>query len=316
MLPALRPARDARRDSDDGDEDGDRRPKPAPGDVGLAKIRPRLLRKPPEAAARSPAAAPAAPRAPPCTRRAAAAAAGCCGTSRHRPCAILATSQFRDSRAMPTRKPRIVAKTMPRTATQQRVEEADEKGAAVAVVRACRGCRRLRDLEAGAVPRGSRSRRRCWRAADSSIVLLTIQPTEGDEDDRRAAPGRRSPRTIGIVERAKPRRRADRPCCRSRAVIAPDAIGTVLAAKRCEPGRSGRPGPPRNDLADRRGVLECRPCVHSAFRPRAIFSVGARADVALEDLAVIADRLDDVRRPVVGEADALAEGCRRCRAGA
>src|SRR6266852_961305 len=59
-------------------------------------------------------------------------------------------------------------------------------------------------------------------------------------------------------------------------------------------------------LADRRRVLD------AAFRPQTVEAAldlerGIDADIALEYLAIIADGLDDVNDPIVGEAEALAE---------
>ena len=59
--------------------------------------------------------------------------------------------------------------------------------------------------------------------------------------------------------------------------------------------------------AQRIGGAYCRPpLVHSAFRPRAILSGEPWPDVPLEDLAVVADMLDDAIGPVLGQAELLA----------
>src|SRR3954468_8905458 len=85
-------------------------------------------------------------------------------------------------------------------------------------------------------------------------------------------------------------------------------MAMLLSGHRCArtwPGRIVAARPVWS--ADRWGVLD------AALVPQRIDAAGdlqrrAVADVAVEDFAVVTERLDDVIGPVVAEADALAEG--------
>src|ERR1700686_1579513 len=75
----------------------------------------------------------------------------------------------------------------------------------------------------------------------------------------------------------------------------------------CRPRLTASAGAPSTRLADRRRVLD------AALRPQRVDAAGdlqlrSRADIALKHLVIIAEMIDDVVGPIIGEADALAEG--------
>ena len=149
------------------------------------------------------------------------------------------------------------------------------------------------------------------RAAGWSSVLVTrtsrqqatSATTSDDLEDRLAH--------LGPIEEARRRGRACRSAALGRRRPSLELRRAARRAKRRPPGRR------RARRRQRIGGAYCRPpLVHSSFRPRAILSREPGADVALEDLAVVADRLDDAVRPSRCRGRCPCRSRPRCRAGA
>ena len=127
-----------------------------------------------------------------------------------------------------------------------------------------------------------------------SIVLSTIHQTPKATSATNQHDLEEMPRTLGSL--------------RNEAFAGSCARDDMLHGHRGSPSakaqKAGTPVRPGLQLDQRIGGAYCRPpLVHSALMPRAILSGVAGADVALEDLAVVADALDDVDDPVVGQAE-------------
>ena len=147
-----------------------------------------------------------------------------------------------------------------------------------------------------------------------AIVLLAIQATEDDQRRSRRATWKAIAADLRIVEE----RGVAAPVDAGPRHVSPSAICDRSLPPGAMPGgRAGRRARPARATADQRigGAYWMPPLDQSAFRPRAICELRAGADVALEDLAVVADRLDRRWRPSRWRGRCPRRRCRRRRAG-
>ena len=136
--------------------------------------------------------------------------------------ATLATIQFVDRRAMPTMKPRKVASTMPIADDQQRVEQADEEGAAVGRAGGGERDQRLADVEAGGV----------LEEAEAGGDLRAPQVVDRVRGRRRRT-GRRRRRRGRSVEDAADLRIVEQDALAAACVATTVCTGSTSLASRC-----------------------------------------------------------------------------------
>ena len=205
---------------------------------------------------------------------------------------------------MPMMKPRMVANTMPSAGDQQRVEQADPEGAAIGRGRDRIVDQRLADVEAGGVVPEAEARGDMRALPDCSMALW-IGAIDEERDDRAQHDLIGDAADLRIVVE------------RTRAVAASHARSHGHRASRRTSVRTPAPLRPASaSVSGSAARTAMPPLVHSAFRPRAIFSGEPCADIALEHLAVIADLLDDAVPPSRWSARAARRNCPRCRAAA
>ena len=167
---------------------------------------------------------------------------------------------------------------------QQRIEQADQEYAGIGVRSGIRN-QALADVETGIMR----------QEAKAGGDALRLQIGAGVGDDLVADPDQRRDK----------QQLQDKPAPAGAAAKRTPQSGNKL--RRWWSGR-GRSSPPPRALrsADRRRVLNSA-LVPELVEPARDPELGAGADVTIEGLAVIADRLDDPRHPILGHAERLAE---------
>ena len=191
---------------------------------------------------------------------------------------------------MPISVPSTVARTMPDDRHAQRVEHADRRRPRSRCRRDVVGEQRLADVEAGRLRRGSRSRAGLPRARRLSAVLCAEdQPTAPARPAR--APGRQRA-TVARPQAVRSR------VARTRG-MREDAARAARREPGCAPGpaHGGRRAARVSAVSAPAARTSGRPCSTGCSTPRGSAERRLRADVALEDLAVVADLLDDRGRP-------------------